>query len=41
MVGSKVTALSNGYGGLERGDLRLTEQRFHIYSKGNGLRNLL
>jgi hypothetical protein len=34
-------ALSNRYAGLERRDLRLTEQGFHIYSKENILRKLL
>jgi hypothetical protein len=33
-------ALSNGYTGLERGDL-LTEQQFNIYSKENSVRKLL
>jgi len=33
MVESKVMALSNGYSGLERRDLLLTEWRFNIYSK--------
>jgi len=39
-VGSKVRALSNRYSGLERRDLRLTELRFHIYSKENSVRKL-
>jgi hypothetical protein len=39
-VGSKVRALSNRYSGLERRDLRLTEYRFHIYSKENNVRKL-
>jgi hypothetical protein len=39
-VGSKVRALSNRYSGLERRDLRLTEYRFHIYSKENSVRKL-
>jgi len=34
-------ALSNQYPDLERRDLHLTEWRFHIYSKGIGIRNLL
>jgi len=34
-------ALSIPYPDLERCDLHLTEWRFHIYSKGNGIRNLL
>jgi len=34
-------ALSNLYADIERRDLHLTEWRFHIYSKGNGIRNLL
>jgi hypothetical protein len=33
--------LSNLYPDLERRDLHLTELRFHIYSKENGIRNLL
>jgi len=33
--------LSNLYPDLERRDLHLTEWRFHIYSKGNSIRNLL
>jgi len=33
--------LSNLYPDLERRDLHLTEWRFHIYSKGNGIGNLL
>jgi hypothetical protein len=41
MVGSKVTALSNRYAGLERRDLRPTEYRFHIYCKENGVQKLL
>jgi len=40
-VGSKVTALSNRYGGLERRDFRLTEWRFNIYCKENGCPKLL
>jgi len=32
--------LSNRYSGLERQDLRLTEYRFHIYSKENCVRKL-
>jgi flagellar biosynthesis protein FlhB len=39
-VGSKVRALSNRYSGLERRDVRLTEYRFHIYSKENSVRKL-
>jgi hypothetical protein len=39
-VGSKVRALSNRYSGLERRDFRLTEYRFHIYSKENSVRKL-
>jgi hypothetical protein len=34
-------ALSNGYNGLERLDLLLTESRFTIYSKENSVRKLL
>jgi hypothetical protein len=34
-------ALSNPYADLERRDLHLSEWRFHIYSKENGIRNLL
>jgi hypothetical protein len=34
-------ALSNPYSHLERRDLQLTEWRFHIYSKENGIRKLL
>jgi hypothetical protein len=34
-------ALSNLYPDLERRDLHLTEWRFRIYSKENGIRNLL
>jgi hypothetical protein len=41
MVGSKVIALSNRYSGLERRDLRLTEYRFHVYSKENDIQKLL
>jgi len=41
MVGSKVMALSNPYADLERRGHHLTEWRFHIYSKENGIRNLL
>jgi hypothetical protein len=33
-------ALSNLYSGLEQRDLRLTEYRFHIYSKENSVRKL-
>jgi hypothetical protein len=33
--------LSNLYPDLEQRDLNLTEWRFHIYSKENGIRNLL
>jgi hypothetical protein len=33
--------LSNLYPDLERRDLLLTEWRFNIYSKKNGIRNLL
>jgi len=33
--------LPNRNSGLERGDLRLTELRFHIYSKENNVRKLL
>jgi hypothetical protein len=34
-------ALSNRYSGLDRRDLRLTEERFHIYYKENGFQKLL
>jgi hypothetical protein len=34
-------ALSNGYSGLERRDILLTEGRFHIFSKENSVRKLL
>jgi hypothetical protein len=34
-------SLSNLYPDLERRDLQLSEWRFHIYSKENGIRNLL
>jgi len=34
-------ALSNQYANLERRDLHLTEWRFHISSKENGIRKLL
>jgi len=34
-------AFSNPYVDLERRDLHLTEWRFHIYSKENGVRKLL
>jgi hypothetical protein len=34
-------ALSNAYPDLERRDLHLSEWRFHIYFKENGIRNLL
>jgi len=34
-------ALSNPHAALERPDLHLSEWRFHIYSKGNSIRNLL
>jgi hypothetical protein len=34
-------ALSKPYGDLERRDLLLSEWRFHIYSKENGIQNLL
>jgi hypothetical protein len=34
-------ALSNLYTDLERRDLHLTEWRFHIYSKENGVQKLL
>jgi hypothetical protein len=34
-------ANSNLYPDLERRDLHLTAWRFHIYSKENGIRNLL
>jgi hypothetical protein len=40
MVGSKFMAISNRYSGLDRRDLRLTEYRFHIYSKVNDVRKL-
>jgi len=40
-VGSKVTALSNRYGGLERRDLRLNELRFQIYFTENRFLELL
>jgi hypothetical protein len=33
--------LSNLYPDLERRDFHLTEWRFYIYSKKNGIRNLL
>jgi hypothetical protein len=33
-------ALSNQYAHLERREHHLTEWRFHIYSKENGIRNL-
>jgi hypothetical protein len=33
--------LSDRYSCLERRDLRLTEYRFHIYSKKNSFRKLL
>jgi len=33
--------LSNLYADLERREHHLTEWRFHIYSKENGIRNLL
>jgi len=32
---------SNRYPDLERRDLHLTKWRFHIYSKDNGIGNLL
>jgi hypothetical protein len=41
MLGSKVMALSNPHVDLERRDLHLSDFRFHIYSKENGIRNLL
>jgi hypothetical protein len=34
-------ALSNPYTDLERRDHHLTEWRFHIHSKENGIQNLL
>jgi hypothetical protein len=34
-------ALSNVFADLERRDLHLTEWRFHIYSKKNGIPKLL
>jgi hypothetical protein len=34
-------ALSNPHADLERRDLRLSDFRFHIYFKENGIRNLL
>jgi hypothetical protein len=34
-------ALSNGYNGLERRDLLLSEWRFNIYSNENSVRKLL
>jgi hypothetical protein len=34
-------AISNVYADLERRDLYLTEWRFHIYSKENGIPKLL
>ena len=40
MVGSKFMAISNRYSGLDRRDLRLTEYRFHVYSKENDVRKL-
>jgi len=33
-------ALSNRFSGLDRRDLRLTEYRFHIYSKEDSVRKL-
>jgi len=39
-VGSKVRALSKGYSGLERRDLRLTKSRFHIYPTKTCVRKL-
>jgi len=33
--------LSNPHADLERGDVHLTESRFHMYSKENGVRKLL
>jgi hypothetical protein len=33
--------LSNMYPDLERRDLHLSEWRFHIYSKENGIGNLM
>jgi hypothetical protein len=34
-------ALSNPHADLERRDLHLSDFRFHIYSKENGIQNLL
>jgi hypothetical protein len=34
-------ALSNTYADLERRHLNLTEWRFHIYSKENGIQKVL
>jgi len=34
-------AFSNPYAHLERRYLHMTEWRFHIYAKENGVRNLL
>jgi hypothetical protein len=34
-------ALSNPHADLERRDLHLSDFRFHIYFKENGIRNLL
>jgi hypothetical protein len=34
-------SLSNPYADLERRDIHPSEWRFHIYSKKNGIRNLL
>jgi hypothetical protein len=34
-------ALSNPHADLERRDLHLSDFRFHIYSKENGIPNLL
>ena len=40
MVGSKFIALSNRYFGLDQRGLRLTEYRFHVYYKENGVQKL-
>ena len=40
MVGSKYMALSNRYFGLDLRDLLLTEYRFHVYYKENGVQKL-
>jgi len=40
-VASKVMALLNPHADLERRDVHLTEWRFHIYPKENGVRKLV